>query len=241
MTSVMGYADPICLAPGETVNVMVSCEGAPSYRADIVRLLCPDTRPEGPGFQEEVIETVANGTYPARRQEINAGSYAVVPDLGGFDGAAGFTVTAMILRGFLRGVPRDATHRPQYFRATLQHHRRDGRERGLSGEHAGTQADRGGVRLGQDDRWHGQDPASRARQGRLAVHLRPRRLQPDPIAQAVRGGADVITPGLCPNHPQHAMTTAKGPRHGPRHLCPEHRNHGDGRIDAELGTSSAPG
>ncbi len=96
MTSVMGYVDPISLAPGETVNVMVSCEGAPSYRADIVRLLCPDTAREGPGFREEVIETEANGTYPARRQEINAGSYAVVPDLGGFDGAAGFTVTAMI-------------------------------------------------------------------------------------------------------------------------------------------------
>ena len=97
MTILMGYADPISATPGDVVRIMVSCEGMlPSYRADIVQLLCPDTGPEGPGFREAVVEAPVNGTYPARKQEIHAGSYALVPDLGDFDPSSGFTVTAMV-------------------------------------------------------------------------------------------------------------------------------------------------
>ena len=44
----------------------------------------------------------------------------------------------------------------------------------------------GGVRLDQDHRRAGQDPASRARPGGLDVHTHRRRLHPGPPAQAAR-------------------------------------------------------
>ena len=49
-----GYSDEIAAAPGERIRFMVSCTGAESYRADIVRLIHGDTNPAGPGFKEEV-------------------------------------------------------------------------------------------------------------------------------------------------------------------------------------------
>ena len=36
---VLGYCDRLSVAPGETVRFMVSCTGAPSYRAEVVRIM----------------------------------------------------------------------------------------------------------------------------------------------------------------------------------------------------------
>ena len=80
--TIVGYADRFSVAPGETVSVKVSEEGAAeSYSATIVRLTCTDTHALGPGIVECPIEASCNGSYPARRQPIHAGSYAVVEDL----------------------------------------------------------------------------------------------------------------------------------------------------------------
>ncbi len=76
----VGYADRFSVRPGERIAFMVSCEPASEFRADIVRLVHGDTNPAGPGFKEELVETAAGGDYPARRQEIYAGSHAEVPD-----------------------------------------------------------------------------------------------------------------------------------------------------------------
>ncbi len=84
----VGYCDPLCVAPGETVRFMVSCYAADSadsssqpegYRADIVRLVCGDDSERGAGFEELEVETQVSGDYPAREQPIHPGSYAVVP------------------------------------------------------------------------------------------------------------------------------------------------------------------
>ena len=83
----VGYCDPLCVAPGETVRFMVSRYPADSssgpspeaYRADIVRLVCGDASERGAGFEELEVETRVSGDYPAREQPIHAGSYAVVP------------------------------------------------------------------------------------------------------------------------------------------------------------------
>ena len=39
MTTILAYCDPISAAPGDVVRFMVSCEGAPEYRAEIARLV----------------------------------------------------------------------------------------------------------------------------------------------------------------------------------------------------------
>ena len=56
---ITGYADKISVQPGETIRFMVNCE-RPSYQAHIVRVVCGDTSPIGPGVKEEVVRTAAN-------------------------------------------------------------------------------------------------------------------------------------------------------------------------------------
>ena len=75
----LGYADRFSVMPGESIRFMVSCDGIPTYRADIVRLIHGDTNPAGPGFKAEELETPVRGNYRGRRQPVHAGSAIVVP------------------------------------------------------------------------------------------------------------------------------------------------------------------
>jgi N,N-dimethylformamidase len=76
--AILAYADEWSLAPGDSVGFKVSCHGVPGYRADIVRLLAPETGSDAPGFREEVVATPAGGEYRGRVQPLRLGSYAVV-------------------------------------------------------------------------------------------------------------------------------------------------------------------
>ena len=93
---ILGYADEIGVAPGQTISFMVSCEPASRYRADIVRVVNGDPNPDGPGFKEVVVRTPVNGEYEGRRQDVHAGSYAVVPPRARLDDLASFSVLAAI-------------------------------------------------------------------------------------------------------------------------------------------------
>jgi len=77
--NIVGYADRISVAPGETVRFMVSCQMR-TYQAHIVRLRHGDTNPTGPSFKEELLETPVSGEYQGRRQNLVRGSYIIVPD-----------------------------------------------------------------------------------------------------------------------------------------------------------------
>jgi N,N-dimethylformamidase len=93
--NIVGYADRLSVAAGETIQFMVSCQ-LPTYHADIVRLLHGDPNPHGPGFKEELIETPVSQEYPGREQVIYSGSYVVVPDSPHFAPSSGFTLQAWI-------------------------------------------------------------------------------------------------------------------------------------------------
>ena len=75
---IIGYADKLSLAPGETIAFKASCEDIAQYRADIVRLVCADLHPQGRGWIEEEIATPVSGSYPGREQAIPVGSWALV-------------------------------------------------------------------------------------------------------------------------------------------------------------------
>ncbi|MGR8918271.1 MAG: N,N-dimethylformamidase beta subunit family domain-containing protein [Gammaproteobacteria bacterium] len=92
---ITAYADRISVAPGETINFMVNCE-AKSFKADIVKLICGDLNPDGPGYKEKVVRTGASGTYKGRRQVIHAGSFAEVPGGGPAAALQSFTLQAFI-------------------------------------------------------------------------------------------------------------------------------------------------
>ncbi|MEX2648203.1 MAG: N,N-dimethylformamidase beta subunit family domain-containing protein [Alphaproteobacteria bacterium] len=97
MASITGYSDRISVQPGETIRFMVSAEGIESYEASIVRVICGDDGPSGPGYKVEPLRTPVYGTFRARHQPIHAGSYAVVPPTPLIDGLDSFTVQAMVM------------------------------------------------------------------------------------------------------------------------------------------------
>ena len=80
MLKIVGYADRFSVRPGERIDFKVSCEDeAPRYQAQLLRLICGDDRPDGPGFKAEMIATGITGSYPGRKQQIITGSCIHVP------------------------------------------------------------------------------------------------------------------------------------------------------------------
>jgi N,N-dimethylformamidase len=94
MYAILGYADRWTLRPGETVRFQVSCTGVRRYRADIVRLVCGDDTPAGPGFKETHV--VALGEHPGRHQPIEIGSYGRVPAHGAMDAGGAFAIALTV-------------------------------------------------------------------------------------------------------------------------------------------------
>src|SRR5438552_15490324 len=87
----LGHADRFSVAPGETIQFMLSAE-VPRYRARLVRLIQGDESPAAPGYREEVVESSITGGHPGRHQSLAAGSYIRVPGSPLFDLPDGFTV-----------------------------------------------------------------------------------------------------------------------------------------------------
>ena len=95
MTKLMAYADAMSVRPGDTINFKVSCDGA-QYTARIVRLLSPEAGPQAPPFRTEPVDTPANGTYPARTQQLHAGSWAMIPAHPLIGALRSFAISALI-------------------------------------------------------------------------------------------------------------------------------------------------
>src|SRR5262245_16966829 len=95
--AILGYADRISVRPGDRLKIMVSCEaGAKHYRAELVRLICGDDRPDGAGYKEQPVAHPANRSYPGRRQELHPGSYVLVPPAPALDALTSFTLEVLI-------------------------------------------------------------------------------------------------------------------------------------------------
>ena len=92
---VVGYTDRPSVRVGETVRFMVSCR-APSYRADVVRLIHGDANPSGPGVRVEEFDADVNGEYVGREQVIRKGSCIVVADGQVIHDLQSVTVTAWV-------------------------------------------------------------------------------------------------------------------------------------------------
>ena len=90
------YADRISARPGETIRFMVNSGGGADYEAEIVRVICGDLNPEGPGYKEEPVESAVSGRYRGREQAIHDGSCVVVPDAPSLRGLASLSVSAML-------------------------------------------------------------------------------------------------------------------------------------------------
>ena len=84
--TVVGYLDSLYAHPGDAVIVRVSVfDPAGRYTADLVRLICGETGPKGPGIKEERIEVGLAKEYAGGEQPTPIGSYVIVgkiPQLG---------------------------------------------------------------------------------------------------------------------------------------------------------------
>lgn len=96
MKDITAYTTEWSTEPGETLPFMVSCYESDSYEVDIVRLICGETIPNGPGVKEEIINTDLDSKYPGREQPIYAGSYVRVPDTPLLDFDSGFSLQAYV-------------------------------------------------------------------------------------------------------------------------------------------------
>jgi len=92
---ITGYCDKLSAAPSETIQFMVNCE-LPTYTVDVVRIICGDTNPQGPGVKEKVVKTPVSKTYKGRKQTIETGSYVTISSSPLLENLESFSFQAMI-------------------------------------------------------------------------------------------------------------------------------------------------
>ena len=93
---ITAYANALSVRPGETLRFLVNDETGAGYAAEIVRLICGDLNPEGPGFKEEAVETAISGRYQGRAQSIQGGSCVVVDDTPALQGLSSVSLSALV-------------------------------------------------------------------------------------------------------------------------------------------------
>ena len=69
----VGYSDRLSVAPGESIDFMVSSE-LPAYRADMLQLIHGDSNPAGPGFKARAVACDASGEQSGKYQRLCPGS-----------------------------------------------------------------------------------------------------------------------------------------------------------------------
>lgn len=96
MLPIAGYADRWSVAPGQTIEFKVSSTSSEPYTAKLVRVVCGDPNPNGPGIKELPVPADFEGAYPSREQPVHLGSHCVAPGVGVRLGKNSFAVAATI-------------------------------------------------------------------------------------------------------------------------------------------------
>ncbi|KPI36812.1 N,N-dimethylformamidase beta subunit [Cyphellophora attinorum] len=78
---IIGYAEPWIVAPGDTVDIKVSCT-EPEYEHQTFRLIQGVTLEHAPSKQEEQVTEIPPGRRDGRYQTARPGSYVMVPEWG---------------------------------------------------------------------------------------------------------------------------------------------------------------
>jgi N,N-dimethylformamidase len=95
MLKILGYPDRYSVAPGETIQFMISLEEGDAFEAQLVRVVCGDCNPDGPGLKFRPVACDGNGRHKGAQQTIDAGSFVDVPMLPALL-PGGFTFFAMV-------------------------------------------------------------------------------------------------------------------------------------------------
>ena len=95
MLKLLSYTDRLWARPGDTVTVHASAEGIDTVDAELVRLVCGDTSPGGPGYREEAVAGTAL-SFPGGHQPLHAGSCIVADDAAPFTALDSFTLQIIV-------------------------------------------------------------------------------------------------------------------------------------------------
>ena len=95
-TRILGYADRLSVAPGERLELKLSCMDVERYRLDFVRIVCGDPDPRGPGLDLVPVPSPVDGEHRGRFQPIDAGSSVRVDDTSGLPDGGSVAVAAFI-------------------------------------------------------------------------------------------------------------------------------------------------
>lgn len=101
---IAGYMERLSARPGEGLDVKVSATGGGEYGAEVLRIVSADPNPAGPGLIYEPCDFGLVDSHPARRQEIDIGSYAVAPAHPAFAGEA-LLISLLVQPWLLREAP----------------------------------------------------------------------------------------------------------------------------------------
>ena len=71
----LGYTDKLSVRVGDTVGFKVSSLCNKPYTAELVRVICADPNPDGPGIIEEPVSSSISGSYESREQRFYPGSW----------------------------------------------------------------------------------------------------------------------------------------------------------------------
>jgi N,N-dimethylformamidase len=95
-TSVLGYAWPMIVSPGEEIAFHLSSATLESAEATLVRVRCADPDPAGPGLRLGELEAPINGRVALMHQPIRPGSCAIVADTPSITSFQSFAVGAFL-------------------------------------------------------------------------------------------------------------------------------------------------
>ena len=96
MLPLTGYADRLSVRPGETIRFHLSNATGTDVEAKLVRVVCADANPAGPGILLEPVASTPARCEAPTEQRSPRGSHARIEDPERCFGAGGFSVTCLI-------------------------------------------------------------------------------------------------------------------------------------------------
>ena len=70
MIPLIGYSDKLSARPGESIEFKVSSSLPQDFRAELIRTVCADPNPAGPGIIEHSLADEFTATCPSRTQAV---------------------------------------------------------------------------------------------------------------------------------------------------------------------------
>ena len=77
--SIIGYCNPLRGRPGEHLGFYISSSGGKPFRARVVRIICADPNPQGPGLDIREVPSGIGGPYAGQEQVVPIGSCGMAP------------------------------------------------------------------------------------------------------------------------------------------------------------------